>query len=203
MTIRILTVCTGNICRSPLAAGLLAARLDPHDFIVDSAGTSAMTGELMPDPAMDIADRMGVVGAQHHRAVPLTPETAASADLVLAMELEHRRYAAQLHPTAVRRSFTLLEFAHITAHITDEHLLSMSRKWPSPYAAALDTVMRMRGVVPRMAHERNYDVEDPYGRLKQVYERSARQVDRAVDQIVTFFERAAVTIGPSLQHRSN
>lgn len=59
MTIRILTVCTGNICRSPLAAELLASRLDPQNFIVESAGTSALVGEQMPDPAIEIATRLG------------------------------------------------------------------------------------------------------------------------------------------------
>lgn len=130
----------------------------------------------------------------------LTSETVVAADLILGMELDHRRRAAQLHPTAVRRSFTLLEFAHIAAQITDAKLISVARHWEDPYAAALDTVMRMRGVVSRLPTERDYDVEDPFGRLKQVYERSARQVDRAVNQIVTFFAHASVITVNSVQH---
>ncbi|HEY4535116.1 MAG TPA: low molecular weight phosphatase family protein [Enteractinococcus sp.] len=200
MTIRILTVCTGNICRSPLAAELLASRLDPQNFIVESAGTSALVGEQMPDPAIEIATRLGARAPEHHRAVVLTSETVVAADLILGMELDHRRRAAQLHPTAVRRSFTLLEFAHIAAQITDAQLISVARHWEDPYAAALDTVMRMRGVVSRLPTERDYDVEDPFGRLKQVYERSARQVDRAVNQIVTFFAHASVITVNSVQH---
>jgi protein-tyrosine phosphatase len=38
---KILMVCLGNICRSPLAEGILKSRLDPNLFYVDSAGTAA------------------------------------------------------------------------------------------------------------------------------------------------------------------
>jgi len=50
MPVRILMVCLGNICRSPLAEGLLASKLPKDKFIVDSAGTGHWHVGKQPDP---------------------------------------------------------------------------------------------------------------------------------------------------------
>lgn len=49
MTVKILMVCLGNICRSPLAEGILASKLPKDKFIVDSAGTSSWHVGDSPD----------------------------------------------------------------------------------------------------------------------------------------------------------
>ena len=50
MPIKILMVCLGNICRSPLAEGILAFKLPKHKFIVDSAGMGNWHVGKKPDP---------------------------------------------------------------------------------------------------------------------------------------------------------
>ena len=50
MKTRILMVCLGNICRSPLAEGILKSKVDPHKIFVDSAGTSNYHVDDCPDP---------------------------------------------------------------------------------------------------------------------------------------------------------
>jgi protein-tyrosine phosphatase len=50
MASRILMVCLGNICRSPLAEGILQSKLSKKDFIVDSAGTGDWHIGHAPDP---------------------------------------------------------------------------------------------------------------------------------------------------------
>ena len=49
MPIKILMVCLGNICRSPLAEGILASKLPKEKFIVDSAGTGSWHIDRQPD----------------------------------------------------------------------------------------------------------------------------------------------------------
>ncbi|KAB8152548.1 low molecular weight phosphotyrosine protein phosphatase [Kordia sp. TARA_039_SRF] len=49
MKTKILMVCLGNICRSPLAEGILASKLDASKFMVDSAGTSGYHNGELPD----------------------------------------------------------------------------------------------------------------------------------------------------------
>ena len=190
MTLRILTICTGNICRSPFAANLLAAKLDRTQFEVASAGTSAMQGDPMQETMQRLAKDRGVRGNDEHRASALTHSAVSDADLILGMEREHRSQAVRLQPSAVRRAFTLLEFAHIVSCIDEDHLQQLLLH-NSNSTAAIEAVMRMRGVVPRLNPERLYDLPDPYGRSRQVYARSAAQIEGAVDKIVNFFQRTA------------
>lgn len=48
--VKILMVCLGNICRSPLAEGILQSKLSPENFTVDSAGTASYHIGKLPDP---------------------------------------------------------------------------------------------------------------------------------------------------------
>lgn len=187
--IRVLTLCTGNVCRSPLAAQLLAARLDPTSFRVESAGLSPLTGDYMPEETRRIAARMGLHDGKEHRARAVTEESIAESDLILGMSRQHRGAAVLLHPSAVRRTFTLLELAHVVSQISDQQVSSLREHNPDVEAAVLNTVMRMRGAVPRLRSGQLYDAEDPYGRSNQAFERSAKQIEYAVDQIAEFFHR--------------
>jgi protein-tyrosine phosphatase len=104
----VLVVCEGNICRSPMAQGLIATaapRLSVH-----SAGLSALSGM----PADDAAVRL--MGALHiditsHRAVQITSEACQHADLVLAMTAEQRKLIEQRYPVARGRVFRIAEFS--------------------------------------------------------------------------------------------
>lgn len=190
MTLGILTICTGNICRSPFAARLLATKLDRTNFKSASAGTSVMLGDPMQDTMQHLATRLRVKGVENHRAHALTQGVVAQADLLLGMEREHRSEAAKLQPSAARRSFTLLEFAHIVTYINDGQLQTLMLNSGNTPTAAIDAAVRMRGVVPRLNPDRLYDLQDPYGRSRQAYARSAIQIEQAVDRIAKFFDRA-------------
>ena len=61
MPVKILMVCLGNICRSPLAEGLLASKLPKNKFIVDSAGTGNWHVGKQPDErSIAVAKKNGV-----------------------------------------------------------------------------------------------------------------------------------------------
>ena len=143
-TLRILTICTGNICRSPFAANC-PSKLDRTQFKVTSAGTSAMLGDRCKKRWRIAAD-MGVWWRDEHSARVLTHGLVGQADLILGMEREHRSQAAKLQPSAVRRAFTLLEFAHIVSSINDDRLQQLLFQHKRSPTAAIDAVMRMRGV---------------------------------------------------------
>ncbi len=85
MTIRITTVCLGNICRSPIAAAVLTAELSDLDVEVDSAGTGGWHVGQGADPrAMSALTRAGY--DLDHRARQANPQLLADSDLVLAMD---------------------------------------------------------------------------------------------------------------------
>src|SRR3954470_7742386 len=113
---RILVVCTGNICRSPMAEHLLREglrqRLGPEadQFVVASAGTYGLTDRPMEQFAQDtLRDRHGIDGSAF-RAKALVDEMVIGSDLVLTATRDHRAAAVTLHPQAARKTFTIREF---------------------------------------------------------------------------------------------
>ncbi len=97
---KILIVCSGNICRSPMAAAVLRDRLERAgrtDVSVASAGTLGIVGEPADPLAISVAAEAGYDVAGH-RSSALTAEEAGSADLVLVMEERHARKVAELAP---------------------------------------------------------------------------------------------------------
>lgn len=79
----IMCVCTGNICRSPIAATYLAARLP--ECTVSSAGTHALVDHAADEIAAEVAQDAGLE-LSGHRARQLAEENARGQDLILVME---------------------------------------------------------------------------------------------------------------------
>lgn len=88
--VRVLFVCTGNTCRSPMAAGALREALGAAgDRIeVTSAGTAASSGDSATPHTVSVtaADGVDLTG---HRSRRVTPEMLRAADLVIVMEPGH------------------------------------------------------------------------------------------------------------------
>ncbi|WP_026757155.1 phosphotyrosine protein phosphatase [Sediminimonas qiaohouensis] len=86
---RVLVVCVGNICRSPLGERLLKQAL-PKSVAVTSAGIGALVGHPADETASDVASDKGL-SLDGHAARQFTPEMGAEQDLILVMEPGHRR----------------------------------------------------------------------------------------------------------------
>ena len=108
---RILLVCTGNICRSPLAEALLTHALRERgaaDVAVTSAGTGAWDGAPASEGAYLVGLERGL-DLSGHRARLLTREVVEHADLVLTMARHHRARVQELGGEG--RVFVLGEYA--------------------------------------------------------------------------------------------
>jgi protein-tyrosine phosphatase len=86
MTTKILMVCLGNICRSPLAQGILEKKVDPKKIIVDSAGTGGYHLGKPPDPrSIAIALKNGI-DISNQRCRKFTPQDFERFDRIYAMD---------------------------------------------------------------------------------------------------------------------
>jgi protein-tyrosine phosphatase len=101
---RILVVCAGNICRSPLGEALLAQLL-PH-ATVTSAGLVAKEGDSAADHSIDVAKDDGI-DVSNHQARRLSDAICAENDLILVMEPQHMKDVAAKFPQASGKTMLL------------------------------------------------------------------------------------------------
>lgn len=191
----ILTVCSGNICRSPLAEQLLRVGLaEWPEVTVGSAGTIGLTGQAMPDEAADLSRHFGG-DPSAHRARVLTAEQISEANLVFAMSREHRRAIVEMVPRAIRYTFTIREFARLVDGFTDVELDEAAELPLDDVVGRFSTLVgfaaSQRGAVGPPDSPDDDDVVDPYRRSDEVYAESARQLVPAVESVVSLFRSSA------------
>jgi protein-tyrosine phosphatase len=101
---RVLVICIGNICRSPIAEGLLARVWS--DKTVVSAGLGALVGHPAAQFSVELMAEQGI-DISGHRAQSVTPALVRAADLILTMDLAQKRHIEQSYPTARGKVFRL------------------------------------------------------------------------------------------------
>jgi protein-tyrosine phosphatase len=112
----ILLVCTGNICRSPMAEGFLRAalveRLGETAPVVTSAGTAGWEGSGPTDEAIRSAQERGV-DIRAHLARKLNGAMLEDADLIVCMAAEHRKAIVGAMPDLEGKTFTIKELVRL------------------------------------------------------------------------------------------
>jgi protein-tyrosine phosphatase len=93
---KILMVCLGNICRSPLAEGILRSKLPENDFIIDSSGTGSYHLGNPPDSrSIKIADKYGLDITQQ-RGRQFTRHDFDNFDLIYVMDTSNYDHVMNL-----------------------------------------------------------------------------------------------------------
>ena len=172
-TFVILVVCTANICRSPLAEHVLrdalaTAQTGQPDFAVSSAGVLGWVDSPMEPHAAAELRRLGGDPGEF-RSHSFQGAEALEADLVLTATLDHRAAVLLEAPEALRRTFTLLEFAHLVSEVPQ---VRTSAHGPHD-------VVRRAAACRGEAHLGCYDVPDPYGRDREAHRETADMIYQA------------------------
>jgi protein-tyrosine phosphatase len=188
MTVRILTVCTGNICRSPYAERVLAHRLEavrPGVFEVTSAGTGALVGEGVDPGSGRHLDSRGI-RHDDFAARQLSERILDEVDLVVPLAVEHRKLVLSYAPRLLKRAYTLKELARLIDSA------GQGQPWAERLAGLETPEERWKAIPQHLARERGRtrvepggdDVADPYRQSADKFDVMAEEVDAAVERIV-------------------
>lgn len=201
-TFTVLIVCTGNICRSPLAERLGRAYLDealPEEdascIRFASAGTQAVVGSTMhPDTELVLHGLGGDSAA--FWAQQLDADLAAGADLTLTMTREQRRIVLELAPRGLARTFTLLEAADLLATVGDAEI-----QGDEVAEQARNLVRALAGARGGRRSTAADDIPDPVRRPLRVHQAVGEQIADALlpllERLAAFVKRSASTAAES------
>ena len=180
--LKVLIVCTGNICRSPIAHGLLhdRARRVGEDWLeVRSAGTWGRSGSGATPEAVSAAAGLGV-DIEAHRSSRFNDDMAKWADLIITMTTEQAAEVLQESPEARTKTFTLKELVSLLGSL--------------PPRAAAETTHK-EGLTRRIGEADqarssghslplDLDVADPLGLSETVYRAVANELEGLVDDLL-------------------
>ena len=133
----ILFICTGNICRSPMAEGLFENLVDQNkaDLIVKSAGVGAQNGQPPSENAIRAMQDLNI-DISPQRSLMMTAELASEADMIIGMTHGHIEMVNLMFPHAAEKTFLLREF--------DDSLPLHEREIPDPVGGSYETYCQCR-----------------------------------------------------------
>lgn len=178
LQLRILFVCTGNICRSPLAERLIVAfgaQFGIADFTASSAGTRAVVAHPIHIEAARIIARLGGDPSKFG-ARQMTPKIVADADLILTMTRDHRDVVLRSAPRHLHKTFTLSEAARLVEEFNAQ------------------SVADLAAFRSQLALEEAADVVDPIGRRREIFEMVGMQIVDLLAPILVLCQRSSVAI---------
>ena len=173
---RILVVCFGNICRSPVAARLLQERLDQTKWVVVSAGTNASTGKSASRVMCAAAAECGI-DLSGHRARRVTADDIRDSELVIAMSRRQTDRLLELEPGSKRRI----------------RLLGAFNAEANTWRISAD---------PRKSAASEEEIPDPHGEDLAFHRHCCERLDTSVDQLARWIVRREASRPMPLQRSS-
>ncbi len=146
-TRRIIVICSGNICRSPMALALLRHKLDDHNIpaVVISGGTLGIHGRRAATAARQVIcesdpdDETGMASwIAEHRSQGLSPAMLRMADDLVVMAPRHEHYIEQIAPSLIDRVVRLWQYAQVDIPLT---------KIPDPVGQDVEVFRRCRDLI--------------------------------------------------------
>jgi protein arginine phosphatase len=173
---KILFVCTGNVCRSPMAEGFLRHEAQQRGLKLDvkSTGTHAWHGRAATIDGRRVMNEMGV-SIDDHRTLELDQNLVDWADLIIGMSREHARDTIRAFPEAERKTYTM------------KGLLELLPSLPAydDTVAWLDAAYAERERADALAMQ---DIDDPIGEREAAYRRVASEIRELIERFAAGLE---------------
>ncbi|WP_274654327.1 low molecular weight protein arginine phosphatase [Paenibacillus humicola] len=185
---RILFVCTGNTCRSPMAETILRelARRRNRELEVRSAGVSTVDGLPVSVNAQKVLRRrIGVMAAGTSTA--LDGGSVGWADLILTMTTDHKRHLLQRFPQAVDKTYTLKEFVDRDEAVLEDiaELETLYTEYQMKQALGQQLTPEERSRLLELERRiPGFDIADPFGGPISSYEQSAAEIEAALQKLL-------------------
>lgn len=157
---KILFVCTGNTCRSPMAEGFFKAALASDSelaaqYVTASSGISAFDGDSASLNAVQAMREDWNIDIKGHRSKSAGEDEIRDAFLILVMTRSHKDAVISMFPEAHQKVFTLKEYVY-----------------DKPIGPDF------------LQYDYSMDISDPYGMSSRIYSRCAMDIKQAVEKLV-------------------
>ncbi|MBP1969864.1 protein-tyrosine phosphatase [Virgibacillus natechei] len=192
---KILFVCTGNTCRSPMAEALVRDKMPEVE--VQSAGIFAGKNQRINQFAMDALQKKNIT--MNHLSQPVTHKELHAADLILTMTTQHKQSLIMEYPNFQDKYFTLKEYVSETdkkiwdelkqaySNFEEKRSIFIQENQHKVDNTKLDQqlVEHLRDDVKYIqeleANLINYDISDPFGGDLTTYRETLTELDKYID----------------------